>query len=548
MTYEQYSKIIIGFLIKLRAKESFKLHESSFYSPFLGDRKDSLANKLHPCYQLLPPRRSWAKVSENFRRSHNLTQVIEERLKLTVMSDYRSAEALGHFQSLEYIEKLEDFIRDGWERFLDYYLEAPKIAFIPKDKTYSRPITLYKDIDRFNIGIWARRLTDLMEPHLSDSAVAFRGIDFRRVCSLNNHHQVFALIVRFWQHHYQGKGKEIWVAEADVKGFFDNVSKSNVINYFPDHLYEKPPPYIGSYLSTYSFYDYLLREAKRSDVRVKNYREDMELLDPNFDPTNYGVPQGGALSCVIANMVFDPIDKAIESLASGRHLLYLRYCDDMILMSPDKGLLSAAFDTYCGMCQQLKIPVHKASVVSSYDKSFWSLKSKAPYRLGAQSGDVPWFSFLGYQMSHEGKLRMRSASIHKELTAQKEIVDQVLYSLHTGNLNEKQQQDLPVIAKVEARFYKRISGLVQSNKLKGGGFSWSNGFSLMTDSRYDIETNQLKLLDRKKQKQLRRLVRRGHKMPSFTSSYYAYVKGARYRSVRSTTNNNETISIDSGAI
>lgn len=530
MTYELYTKSIIEYLINLRAKESFKRHESTFYSPFLGDRQES--SKLHSCYSLLPSRRSWAKVSENFRRTHNLTSTLEERLKLTLMADYESAVALGHYDgSLSYLERLTAFIDEGWERFNDYQIDSPKIAFIPKDATYSRAITLYKDIDRFNIGIWARRLTEKLEQTLCDSAVAFRGLDFRRAHSLNNHHQVFALLTRFWRSHYE-RGSDLWVAEADVKGFYDNVNKENVISYFTDHLYERPPSYLASYLSTYSFYDYLLREADRSCVKVKNYRSDVEALDPDFYPSNYGVPQGGALSCVIANLVFDPIDKAIEALASGRRLLYLRYCDDMILMSPDHSLVGDAFSLYNEMCEARFIPVHKASTITSYDRSFWSLKSKAPYRLGNCNGDVPWFSFLGYQMSHEGKLRMRAASIHKELTAQKQIVDEVLLNLHKGSLKECEQQQVPILAKLEARFYKRISGLVQSNKLKSGGFSWSNGFSLLADPLYTIETNQLKLLDRKKQKQLRRIVRRGHRMASFTSSYFAYIKGARYRAVR----------------
>ena len=48
-----------------------------------------------------------------------------------------------------------------------------------------------------------------------------------------------------------------------------------------------------------------------------------------------GVPQGGALSGLIANILLDQVDKVLTKRGD-RNLTYVRYCDDMMRMHPGK--------------------------------------------------------------------------------------------------------------------------------------------------------------------------------------------------------------------
>ncbi|MBK8362805.1 MAG: hypothetical protein IPL24_03750 [Bacteroidetes bacterium] len=48
-----------------------------------------------------------------------------------------------------------------------------------------------------------------------------------------------------------------------------------------------------------------------------------------------GIPQGGALSGLIANLVLDFADRKMQSLNDSK-LLYVRFCDDMIIIHPSK--------------------------------------------------------------------------------------------------------------------------------------------------------------------------------------------------------------------
>jgi len=57
-------------------------------------------------------------------------------------------------------------------------------------------------------------------------------------------------------------------------------------------------------------------------------RAGVELSDGSREPTPIGVPQGGPLSPLLANIVLDPLDKKLES--RGHH--FARYADDFIIL------------------------------------------------------------------------------------------------------------------------------------------------------------------------------------------------------------------------
>src|SRR5205085_613777 len=88
---------------------------------------------------------------------------------------------------------------------------------------------------------------------------------------------------------------------------------------------------------------------------------------------NIGVPQGGAVSCVISNLVLDLADKRIAAVKEqlGGDATYLRFCDDMILLSSSKSACRTAFETYLRTLEDLKLPYHPPHKVTFYDSEFW---------------------------------------------------------------------------------------------------------------------------------------------------------------------------------
>ena len=90
-----------------------------------------------------------------------------------------------------------------------------------------------------------------------------------------------------------------------------------------------------------------------------------------------GIPQGGALSPLLANIVMDAVDRAVLS-DQDPDLFYARFCDDMIIVHPDKRKCADALHRYLEAVALLKLPVHKVSRKTRYSASYFTEKSKEP--------------------------------------------------------------------------------------------------------------------------------------------------------------------------
>ena len=78
----------------------------------------------------------------------------------------------------------------------------------------------------------------------------------------------------------------------------------------------------------------------------------------NLRSAAVGVPQGGALSCVIANLVLDLADKRVRAVEERvrDEIQYFRYCDDMILLARREMHCREAFQAYLNSLDELKLP------------------------------------------------------------------------------------------------------------------------------------------------------------------------------------------------
>jgi len=73
--------------------------------------------------------------------------------------------------------------------------------------------------------------------------------------------------------------------------------------------------------------------------------EILRKMHASDDLTAIGIPQGGALSCFLTNVVPDEADRAIEHLREpgGLEIENLRYCDDLMILSPDSAACQEGF-------------------------------------------------------------------------------------------------------------------------------------------------------------------------------------------------------------
>jgi hypothetical protein len=262
-----------------------------------------------------------------------------------------------------------------------------------------------------------------------------------------------------------------------------------------------------SYLNSYNFYYcvYKLNDNegyfRKKGVSVGEFEwveKEIRKIYSDKEITEIGIPQGGALSGLIANIVLDYADRKILKL-NDKNLLYVRYCDDMIMMHTDKEKCDVALNKYMKALRKLGLFPYEVKN-EPYSKDFWSSKSKGPYEWGEKN--VPWVGFVGYEINKSGEIRVRKKSLKKEKDKQKKLVDNVLSAISDDNLKSSKNT---VIESTMNRLIGMAVGRVELWNYKNykNDMCWAKGFNLLNDNKYSRA--QVKSLDRSRNKNLMRL-------------------------------------------
>ena len=252
------------------------------------------------------------------------------------------------------------------------------------------------------------------------------------------------------------------------------------------------------------------------DVQVPWPEDALIALGVDIERERVGIPQGGALSCFLANAILDFADWQVDARAGSADakVLYLRYCDDIVCVATSQKQCQAMMDAYTKALVDLRLPAHAPLVFErQYEKArerlpggFWKGKSKAPYRWAepGQAGSVPWCSFVGYQVRFDGVLRIRPSSVKKEVDKHHEILNQVkrFINRHGQVLSRRR-----ILYRVRQRLRAIAvgSGTVRKGRTPPP-FSWAQGFHLV--GRHASLVNQLRELDRHRVATIGRLRRR----------------------------------------
>lgn len=527
------NKAIIKTLCKYRIKQAKKKHKYHLLRDVSLHPKSILfLHNKHNCppdlKELFPSRRTWLRhnVQQRSKFSNSQDLNINALYKTIITTHIRVIN--NNIAPPDWYIKLSSFVKNIQERVQNpdaNYLQSPIIKPIKKENSKScnicRPISLYGLIDRLIIGITAKYLTDVFDPYLHDCSYAFRSAKVRDV---RTHHDTITEILNY----RNGRRNEnIWVAECDLKKFFDCVNQKKIILVF--ERFEQKVLAAGKYIDENAkkiFLQYLLTYSFNKDVYPLNntkYFEEFNIVDGKFDwPFDelksqfygeeintevIGIPQGGALSCLIANLILHEVDEHVDGCPKDSDLLFLRFCDDMVLMHISKEKCESGLQRYSDKIKELKLLIHKPEIVKVYGKSFWKTKSKSPYNWNNNNKDkanVPWLAFVGYQIRYDGLIRVRKKSLIKEANKQKNEIADVLKSLdlharsreniNTHSRKSKRQQIFALENRLISMSVGRVS-LFNYRSIKPG-LCWTNGFKKINAN--FISRSQCKYLDRRR--------------------------------------------------
>jgi RNA-directed DNA polymerase len=178
-----------------------------------------------------------------------------------------------------------------------------RIHIPKKDKSQTRPLGIPVMEDRARQAVHATALQPIAESTADGDSYGFR---VKRRCA-DAIDQCFKIL--------RQKSSACWILEGDIKGFFDHIA-----------------------------FEWMLENIPMNRKVLRAWLHSGFIDRGKWFATTQGVPQGGVISPVIANMVLDGLQACVQGSKGSRYrrahnINFVRYADDFIVTASSEEVL-----------------------------------------------------------------------------------------------------------------------------------------------------------------------------------------------------------------
>ncbi|GEQ39105.1 group II intron reverse transcriptase/maturase [Tetragenococcus halophilus] len=265
---------------------------------------------------------------EKITSHQNITQAIEQvkKNKGAPGVDEMTVDELDHY-FYQHGHTLVQEIRS-----MTYRPKAVKRVYIPKSDGKQRPLGIPSVVDRVVQQATAQQLSRIFDVHFSETSDGFRPG--------RSAHQAIEKVLDYLNEGYE------WLIDMDIEKYFDTVNHDQLISTLRERVKDRETLH-------------LIRVFLKAGIMENGF----------VSPNETGVPQGGPLSPVLANIYLDKLDKELEA----RGLHFVRYADDTDIFVKSEMAANRVMKSITGWIERklfLQVNVTKTKVVRPTQSQF----------------------------------------------------------------------------------------------------------------------------------------------------------------------------------
>lgn len=478
---------------------------------------------------LFPPRKQWCGIGKGREKIDTVARN-EKRLKYTYLKAKKVQSKDEWYVKL--CARADEIVRYAYRKRKK--IDPPTVTAIEKKRIEERRVIECRPVCSFPmdlkiiLSLLNKYLTELFDPYFLECSYAFRKPTPKK--HILQHLNAVEAIRDYRRMH---PDIALYVAECDMQKFYDTISHEIIKKRFNQLLNrakseKRISRYFAGIVKRWFFYyvdcfdfinNVLINNKKQTDdsfwknikgrekYRCKIEWVDRHLLDRKQAKRikgRVGVPQGGALSGLIANIVMHFVDgKVLESIGK-KDMLYCRFCDDMILIGPDENNVINTFTIYNTAIRISKLVAHPNKPIDlTQMKDFWKGKTRGPYKwMRGEYDAYPWITFVGFDINWCGNLRIRKSSFLKQMDKQTKVANELLFPYERGK--EARYCAGTILTSLKNRLIATSVGRVSLWNYKDNEniHSWMSAFSLLDKNKWSV--SQMQELDRHRQQVLAR--------------------------------------------